>query len=179
MMKNILCAGVGGQGVLTLGMVLAEAAANQGKYVTWLPEYGSEMRGGSASCKIKIGDEPIISPFMEEIDILAALHKNPLEKYAELVEEGGMIMVESSLVHDLPDYPGRTVVRVPAVELAEKIANPRGMSAVMVGAIIAASEILPFDAALEAVSSYYAYKNLPVEINKQAFIEGYQYIKSL
>ena len=62
MLNNIICAGVGGQGALTLGMLLAEASAMQGKNVTYVPEYGSQMRGGNASVKIKVSDEPIVNP---------------------------------------------------------------------------------------------------------------------
>ena len=165
--------------MLTLGMILAEAAASQGKFVTWVPEYGSEMRGGSASCKVKIGDDPIISPFMEEVDVLIALHKEPLDHFADAVEEGGIIIVESQLVEDVPEYTGRKVFKVPAAEIAEKHKNPKSMSVAMAGAIIASSEILPFEAAAEALESYFNNKKLPVDVNKAVFADGYHYMKSL
>lgn len=178
MLKRIICAGVGGQGALTLGNILAEAAASQGKFVTWVPEYGSEMRGGNASCKVKIGDEAIISPFMEEMDILVALHTKPMEKYAAGVEKGGVIIVESDIVKDIPEYSGRTVIKVPATTLANEIENPKGMSVAMAGALIACSDLFPLETATEAVEKYFAEKKLPVEKNKATFIAGYQYVKN-
>ena len=177
MLKKIICSGVGGQGVLTLGMLLAEAAAAQGKFVTWVPEYGSEMRGGSACCKVKIGDEAIISPFMEEMDILVALHQKSLDQYARMVEEGGTILVESVLVEQIPEITVRKVVKVPATDIAGQLNNPKGMSVAMAGAIVASTKLFPLEAATREVESYFEKKHLPVESNRELFLTGYEYVK--
>lgn len=178
MLKRIISAGLGGQGVLTLGMVLAEAAAFQGKYVTWTPEYGSAMRGGWSCAKVKISDDEIISPFMEKMDVLVALSDEALESFADKVVDGGYIIVEDSLVENIGEYPNRNLIRVPATAIAEKNDNPKGMSTVMVGAIIAAANLFPIDIATEAVVSYFEHKGYPVEKNKKVFEEGYNYVKA-
>ena len=79
-MTEIICAGFGGQGVLTLGMILATAGAKDGKNVTWIPSYGSEMRGGAANCNLKISEKEIASPYVRKIDILVALNEDSILK---------------------------------------------------------------------------------------------------
>ena len=178
MLNNIICAGVGGQGALTLGMLLAEASAMQGKNVTYVPEYGSQMRGGNASVKIKVSDEPIVNPFMEKVNILVALHTLPIPMYIDLVQEGATVIAESELVHEI-ELPAKVkLVHIPANEIAEKMGNPRGMSAVMAGAVVALADLFPYEDGVKAVSQYYEEKHIPVEINRDAFIEGYNYIKN-
>lgn len=179
MLSKIVCSGVGGQGVLTLGNILAEAAASRGLYVTWVPEYGAEMRGGSASCKVKVSDEPIVSPFMNDVDILVALHTKAIEGFSQKVEKGGAIVVDSDILHDVSVPEGVHLVSVPATTLAEKIGNPRGMSVIMVGAVIAYSDLFPLDVAVDAVTSYFEAKHIPAEANKAAFLEGYHFVKSM
>ncbi len=177
MLNKIVCAGIGGQGVLTLGMILAEASASLGKNVTYIPEYGSEMRGGNAATKIKIDDDPIVWPFMEEMNILAVLHQSQVPKYIDQVEEGGIVFAEEELAADIPEKKGVKVVKVPAGKLAEKAGNPRGMSVVMAGAVIAGTDLFPEDVAVKAVESYFEHKGIPVDANKAAFVEGYKFIK--
>lgn len=179
MQKRIICAGVGGQGVLTLGMLLAESAAAQGKYVTWVPEYGSEMRGGSACCKVKIGDEEIISPFMEETDILVALHPKCLEQYVGKVEEGGVVLAENALADKTSQIKGRMVLNIPAVEFSEKKKNPKGMSVAMAGALIASTDLFSLEDALQEVTAYFEAKHLPAKMNTEIFLEGYHYVKDI
>lgn len=177
MLNNIFCAGLGGQGVLTLGMLLAEMAASEGLFVTWTPEYGGEMRGGSANVKVKISDEELISPFMDEIDILVTLDKKPLAESIAKVEPGGVVLYENSLVTELPDRKDVRYVGVPATAIAERLGNPKGMSVAIVGAIIALTDMFPLDIATSAVEYYFSHKGLPVDKNKAVFIEGYNELK--
>ena len=177
MLQRITCSGVGGQGVLTLGTILAESAASLGLFATWLPEYEGAMRGGASASLVKISDEKIISPFMDEMDILVALNEVSLQIYADRVVPGGYIIVEEGLVLDIPEYPGRTVLKVPAVQLSTELGNPKGMSVVVAGAIVACSDLFPYDTALDAVGAYFKGKGLPVEANQKAFVAGYHFVK--
>lgn len=179
MQKRIICAGVGGQGVLTLGMILAEAAALEGKYVTWVPEYGSEMRGGTADCKVKIGDEPIVSPFMEEADILVALHQEQMDRFLDMMETGALILTEEKLVDAVPECGRYKVLRIPAIDMANAFHHPKGMSVAMAGAAAASTGILSLDIAEKAVTKYFQEKNLPVDENKMVFLEGFRYAKQM
>ena len=102
MIKEFVFSGFGGQGVLTAGTLLANTGAINNLEVSWIPSYGSEMRGGTANCVVKIGDEEIPSPFAKRIDVLVAMNKPSLEKFAGMVCKGsGVIIVNSSVVHDI------------------------------------------------------------------------------
>lgn len=178
MLQRITCSGVGGQGVLTLGTILAESAASLGLFATWLPEYEGAMRGGASASLVKISDEKIISPFMDEMDILVALNEVSLQIYADRVVPGGYIIVEEEHVPNISGYDKCTILKVPAVRLSAELNNPKGMSVVVAGAIVACADLFPYDTALEAVEAYFRGKDLPVEVNKKAFIAGYHYVKN-
>lgn len=178
-MKKIICAGVGGQGILTLGSVIAEAAAYQGKYVTWVPEYEGTMRGGSSMTKVKVSDDPIISPLIEQIDVLVALDERPLKALIGNVSKGGYVIVEDSLVPEVPEAEGVTIVRVPAVRIADEQKNPKGMSIAMVGAVVASAKLFPYDLTEEALVDYFSHKGIPVEKNRVVFEQGYRFIKGV
>lgn len=179
MLNRILCAGIGGQGVLTLGMLLAEAAAAQDKFVTWVPSYGSEMRGGAASCQLKISDEPIGNPYVQEVDVLVALTENAVTGNASRVEDDGYIIINSSIVKKLPDGIKCKVIGIPANEIAVQQDNPKGVGVTLVGAIIACTGLLPFDLAKKEIKLYFEHKGIAVEPNERVFAAGYEYAKNL
>lgn len=87
MVKEFVFAGFGGQGVLTAGMLLANTGAINDMEVSWIPSYGSEMRGGTANCTVKLGDEEIPSPFAKHIDVLVAMNRPSLDKFAGMVRK--------------------------------------------------------------------------------------------
>ena len=93
MESSIVVAGFGGQGVLFAGQLIAYAGMESGKYVTWIPSYGPEMRGGTAHCVVIISDEPIGSPIVAEPDIVLALNQPSYDKYLQLVKSGGLLIV--------------------------------------------------------------------------------------
>jgi len=179
MLNKIICAGVGGQGVLTLGMILAEAAAAQDKYVTWVPSYGSEMRGGAASCQIKISDEPIGSPYIQEMDVLVALTEKSVDEYTAKVADGGYIIINSSVVEKVPEGLHCKAICIPASEIALKEENPKGVGVIIVGAIIACTGLLPFETARETIKEYFQHKGIAVEPNERVFTAGYEYVKNI
>ncbi|TLN01130.1 2-oxoacid:ferredoxin oxidoreductase subunit gamma [bacterium] len=125
--KSIL-AGFGGQGVLSMGYILATAAMVDGKYVTYLPVYGAEMRGGTANCTVAIGDEEIASPVASEPEILVVLNQPSLIKFVNKVSPGGLLFVNSSLVDKEPGREDLEVVKVPANDLAAEVKNPKAVN---------------------------------------------------
>ena len=96
----------------------------------------------------------------------------------DLVEDDAIIIAESQLVQNLEVKDGVKVVYIPATEIAENLNNPKGMSVVVAGAVVAAADLFPYDVAVDALVKYFEDKHLPVEVNKTCFIEGYNYIKN-
>jgi 2-oxoglutarate ferredoxin oxidoreductase subunit gamma len=174
MMLQTICSGLGGQGVLTLGLILAELAADQGKHVTWIPSYGSEMRGGSANCTMKISDEEIVSPYIEEMDLLVALAPQALEKYQDQVRPGGCVIVNSSVIKDYARKDGLQYLEVPANEIALAQDNARGVSLVFIGAMIAYSKIVSQEVGAAGVDAYFARKKINNPKNRTVFLAGYE-----
>ena len=97
-MTNLVCAGFGGQGVLTAGLIIAKTGMDIGKNVVWIPSYGSEMRGGTANCNVKISEEEIASPFIRSIDVLLALNEPSVDKFQGSIAPGGTMIINSSIV---------------------------------------------------------------------------------
>jgi len=142
MQTEIIIAGFGGQGVLFAGQVLAYAAMDNGKEVTWIPSYGPEMRGGTANCTVVIADEEIGSPIVRNPQAVLAMNQPSLEKYEPLVIENGTLIVNSSLVERAANRVDLQCLMVPANEISESIGDKRLSTIVMVGALLTAIPVL-------------------------------------
>ena len=136
MKQKMFFAGSGGQGTLAIGQMLAKAAMDEGKEVTWLPSYGPEMRGGTANCTVVVSDKPIACPLINDADLLVVMNLPSLLKFESMVVPGGLLVVNSSLV---PEKASRTDIRilyVPANEKAVALGNDKAANMVMLGAIL-------------------------------------------
>lgn len=142
MQTEILIAGFGGQGVLFAGQVLAYAAMDAGKVVTWIPSYGPEMRGGTANCTVIIGDEEIGSPLVLNPRGVIALNLPSFDKYEPLVVPGGAMIVNASLVNRPFRRTDLLSTLIPANEIAESLGDRRLINIVMLGALIAQLPVL-------------------------------------
>lgn len=138
MQKEIIIAGFGGQGVLFGGQVLAYAAMDTGKQVTWIPSYGPEMRGGTANCTVIIADDEIGSPLVKHPPLAIALNLPSFDKYEELLAPGGTLIVNQSMVDRGAKRTDINVILVPCNEIAEEIGDKRLMNMVAVGALLSA-----------------------------------------
>ena len=118
MTHSYLIAGFGGQGLLFAGKFLAYKGLLENKEVSWLPSYGPEMRGGTASCSVIIGDEPVGSPIVEHPDVLMVMNLPSLDKYEDAVVPGGMIFVDSTLIERRVERSDVKAIYVPATRLA-------------------------------------------------------------
>ena len=118
MTHSYLIAGFGGQGLLFAGKFLAYKGLLESKEVSWLPSYGPEMRGGTASCSVIIGDEPVGSPIVEHPDVLMVMNLPSLNRYEQAVQPGGTIFVDSSLVDRKVERSDVKAIYVPATRLA-------------------------------------------------------------
>jgi 2-oxoglutarate ferredoxin oxidoreductase subunit gamma len=138
MQKEIIIAGFGGQGVLFGGQVLAYAAMDTGREVTWIPSYGPEMRGGTANCTVIIADEEIGSPLVKNPPLAIALNLPSFDKYEEMLSPGGTLVVNQSMVNRGAKRDDINVVFVPCNEIAEEIGDKKLMNMVAVGALLTA-----------------------------------------
>ena len=173
MQQEVIIAGFGGQGVLFAGQLLAYAAMDIDKEVTWIPSYGPEMRGGTANCTVVISDQEIGSPFVKNPAAVIAMNLPSLDKYEDLVKSGGILVVNTSMVNRKVEREDITVVSIPANEIAEAVGSKRAVNMVMLGALLKNLDILPLDAletALEAHLPARHQKLLPV--NLEAFRQG-------
>ena len=138
MQKEIIIAGFGGQGVLFGGQVLAYAAMDAGKDVTWIPSYGPEMRGGTANCTVIIADNEIGSPLVKNPPLAIALNLPSFDKYEEILAPNGTLIVNQSMVDRQAKRTDINVIFVPCNEIAEEIGDKKLMNMVAMGALLTA-----------------------------------------
>lgn len=136
MTNEILLAGFGGQGILFAGKFLAYMGLVEGKEVSWLPSYGPEMRGGTASCSVILSDQPVGSPIVATPDILVAMNLPSLDKFESTVKSGGTIFVDSSLIGRKVNRTDVKVVYVPSTVLAEENKMPTLANMIMMGSVV-------------------------------------------
>ena len=134
---EIIIAGFGGQGVLLAGKLLCVAAMREGKYVTHIPSYGAEMRGGTANCSVVISDEEITSPVIERAGIVVALNEPSVAKFENRLRPGGLLIWNSSLVKNPPTRRDITEVALDATALSLAEGTERGANMAAVGSLLA------------------------------------------
>jgi 2-oxoglutarate ferredoxin oxidoreductase subunit gamma len=154
METSIVISGFGGQGVLFAGQVLAYAAMDSGRHVTWIPSYGPEMRGGTAHCVVIISDEPIGAPVAAHPDVAIVLNQPSYDKYEPLVKAGGLLIVNSSLIDSESERPDISAIYVPANALAEEWGSRKMLNMAALGALLAARPVLPLAAVEQALSDH-------------------------
>jgi len=174
-MKRMVFSGFGGQGVLTLGQMVASIAMNKGKQVTWMPSYGPEMRGGTANCSVIISDSSIGSPFVPgEIDIVVAMNIPSVMKFESRVAPGGTIVVNTSIVKgdNLPKRKDITVIEIDATMIAGEVGNNKVANVVMMAGLIKADLFSVEDAKAGIAAILGKGKANLVELNVNAIEKG-------
>jgi len=142
--EHIIFAGTGGQGVLTLGKLVCVMMMHQGKHVTYVPSYGTEVRGGTCNCNVRISDSPIYSPRVESATGMIAMNAPSYERFRALCAPDGVIVVNSSLARVREQDEG-VAVAVPASEIADELGNIRVANVVMLGALVACRPLAPIE----------------------------------
>lgn len=159
---------------MVLGKVLAQAAMLKGKFVTWLPAYGAEVRGGTAHCMVVISDQEISSPYIDKADTLIIMNYPSLERFRNRIKNKGLLIINSSLV---PEYPNNNVstLKYPFTDIAIKLGNIRVANMVALGSLIAARNIVDLKSVQKAILDIApAEKKELIEINKNALEQGYK-----
>lgn len=137
---QMLIAGFGGQGILFTGKFLAYKGLVEDKEVSWLPSYGPEMRGGTASCSVILSDTPVGSPIVSTPDVLIAMNLPSLDKYEDAVVPGGIIIVDSTLIERKVKRDDVTVYYVPATKLASDNNMPTLANMIIAGKLLKATD---------------------------------------
>lgn len=147
---SMTLSGFGGQGVLFSGLALAQGALRENLQVSWIPSYGPEMRGGTAHCHVRISKHPIASPWISRPSSLLAFNQPSIDKFAQDVLPGGLILVNSSMVNAVPERPDVLVVRVPAYEAANSLGNPKAANMILLGAYLEVTGAIDQESILSA-----------------------------
>jgi len=159
MKTEIICAGFGGQGVLTIGKFIAQAAMAEGKSVSWLPSYGPEMRGGTANVATVVADEAIASPIVSYPDILVALNQPSLDKFGPSVRPGGVAIVNTNMCPNGIKRDDIRVIASPMNEIAVEIGSMIVLNMLAVGIIIGYKGLIKYETIEADLSSYMKAKN--------------------
>jgi 2-oxoglutarate ferredoxin oxidoreductase subunit gamma len=173
MLIKTIFAGFGGQGVMSMGLSLAQAAMEEGKFVTYLPSYGAEVRGGTANCTVAISDEEIASPVASSPEFVVAMNQPSLIKYQNQIQSGGVLFINSSLVEIDVSRGDIDIIKVPANKIAEEIGSPRSANMVMLGAFVKKSGLVSIPTLIEGLKSTLKNKANLIAINKKALMAGY------
>lgn len=178
MTEEALFAGFGGQGVLSMGKMLAYAGMIENKEVCWMPSYGPEMRGGTANCITIISDGPISSPIVSRYDTVVALNQPSVDKFEGAVKAGGCMIYDSTNILKPPTRKDITIVAVPGSEEALKLQNMKVLNMIILGAFLKARKTVTPETMIKAL-----YKALPerqhklIPLNQKAIEIGMSYVK--
>jgi len=168
--RGMKFSGFGGQGVLSLGLVVAEAAGRAGRYVSWFPSYGPEQRGGAASCSVVMSGREIGSPTVDAPAVLVAMNQPSLEKFAPTVRPGGTVLYEATIPVEFTPPAGVRMVPFPAARIAAESGVPKAANTAFLGALSALGLLgLPETDVLAALADSFAAKPALVEKNQKVF----------
>lgn len=175
---EIIFAGFGGQGVLSMGQIIAYASMIEDKEISWMPSYGPEMRGGTANCIVIVSPNRISSPIISKFDSAIILNQPSLEKFEPEVKENGLIMYEKSTIINPPTRNDIEVIGIPALEEAEKLQKKQVANMIMVGAFLAKRPLVKLENIIQALK-----KVLPerhhhlIPLNEKALNRGQELAK--
>lgn len=178
MKEEIIIAGFGGQGVLSMGKILAYAGLMDNLEVTWMPAYGPEQRGGTANVTVILSDQPISSPVLDSYDTAVLLNQQSLDKFESKVKPGGTLIYDPYGIHHAPSRTDITVIPVDATDAAIELGNSKTYNMILLGALLSARHMLSDDAVERGLK-----KTLPerhhhlIPLNLQAISKGRTFIK--
>ena len=171
-MQQVILAGFGGQGILSMGKFIAYSGLEEGKNVSWLPSYGPEMRGGTANCNVIVAEEEVGSPIISKATALIVMNQPSLEKFEDSVEEGGIIILDSSLVPIMPKRMDVKVFAIPATTKAYELGNATFAGIILLGKLIEETKIVApenFEKALYKILPARKHDMIPAEMEALEF----------
>ena len=175
MERSTIIAGFGGQGILFAGKVLAEAALLEGREVLWIPSYGPEMRGGTASCTVIVSDRLIGSPIVDRADHAVVLNPPSMAKYVSHVASGGLLVVNTTLIEAEPGRDDIELLEVPCTSVAKQAGDDKLVSVVALGALVGRRRFVEPESVHRAFELLLGAKHPEiVDADKAAFDAGYE-----
>ncbi len=177
MHEETIFAGFGGQGVLSMGQVLAYAGMVEGLEVCWMPSYGPEMRGGTANCMVTVSSKEISSPILSKFDTIVALNQPSLDKFEKAVKPGGVLFYDSTNIIDPPTRTDINIYPIPASEEAIKMNNSKIMNMIILGAVIEVRKTVSMESIMDALKKVLPERHhhlLP--LNRDALKRGMEFV---
>lgn len=180
MLEELIIAGFGGQGVMSMGQLLTYAGMIEGKHVAWIPSYGPEMRGGTANCSVSISDREISSPIFTEPSSVIIMNQPSLDKFEPTLQPNGLLIINSSLVSKKASRSDLRVLEIAANEEAEKIGSNKIANIVILGAYIAVTKVVTIDSVVESLKKVLPERrhNL-IPLNREALELGAEIVKDI
>lgn len=178
MKAEIVIAGFGGQGVLSMGKILAYSGLMEDKEVTWMPAYGPEQRGGTANVTVILSDEKISSPILNSYDIAVVLNQQSLDKFESKVKPGGVLIYDNYGIHRAPERKDLDVYNVNAMEATFELKNDKAYNMVVLGALLKVRPVVTLESVLKGLK-----KSLPerhhnlIPLNEEAIKKGMSLIE--
>lgn len=172
MEKSLLIAGFGGQGVQTLGKLIAYAANEEDKEVTFAPSYGGEMRGGTSNCTVVVSDRQISSPNKQSLDIVVVMNEASLRKFETRVKPGGLIIINDSLVKNECSRTDITIVKASFNDIVSRMGSDKVLNVVVMGFIVEYSGIVSSESAMQVISEKLGKKEAFRQMNENAYLAG-------
>ena len=180
MKEEIIIAGFGGQGVLSMGKILAYSGLMENKEVSWMPSYGPEQRGGTANVIVILSDERISSPIVNAFDIAVILNQPSLEKFEPKVKPGGILIYDGYGIHHPPTRNDINIYRINAMEAAIELQNEKAFNMIVLGGLLKLKPLVSLENVLLGLK-----KSLPerhhklIPMNEKAILKGMEIIEKV
>jgi 2-oxoglutarate ferredoxin oxidoreductase subunit gamma len=180
MTEEIIIAGFGGQGVLSMGKIMAYSAVMQDMEVSWMPSYGPEMRGGTANVIVIISSERISSPIIRHYDTAIILNQQSLDKFEQMVKPGGMLIYDSNGITRHPERKDLAIYRIDATEEASKMNSPKIFNMIVLGGFLKIKPIIKIENVIKGLKKSLPerYHNL-IPMNEKALVRGNEIIEKV
>ena len=180
MKAEIIISGFGGQGVLSMGKILAYSGLMEDKEVTWMPAYGPEQRGGTANVTVIVSDDKISSPILSKYDAAIILNQPSLDKFESKIKPGGILIYDSYGIINPPTRKDINVYTINAMDAANEMGNPKAFNMIVLGGLLKKLPIVTIDSVLKGLK-----KTLPerhhhlIPMNEEAIKKGMELIKEM
>lgn len=176
--EQIIMAGFGGQGIMSMGQLLTYAGMIEGKNVSWLPSYGPEMRGGTANCNVIVSDEPVASPIVTDATAAIVMNLPSLDKFEPDLVKDGILLINSSLIDKKAKRTDIRVFEIPANDIANELGNSRVANMIMLGAYLELTKCLKTESIIQALKKVLGpSKEKFIPVNEQALAKGAEMVK--